>query len=303
MNVDGTLKAMAYGLYPAIHMDPIEKKPLNHFIPGSSVLSIGSVGCNLTCRMCQNWSLSRNGVDRVRCETITPGSLVRMARSMGGPCVAFTYNEPSINFEYIMDASPLLSDAGIGVVLVTNGHLERGPWREMTGRIDAANIDVKGFTDRFYTEVAGGRLDTVLENVKATFEAGVHTELTYLVVPSYNDDPEEIKRFSEWVVGEVSPDVPVHFTRFHPDHLMTDVPATPIKTLEKARAIAISSGVRYVYIGNAAGKGYNDTRCPSCGSLLVARLGYEVELLGVSDGRCRRCSAPIYGIWTWPTVR
>jgi pyruvate formate lyase activating enzyme len=295
-NIDGRLWAMAYGIYPAVHMDPIEKKPLNHFLPGTEVLSIGSVGCNLTCRMCQNWSLSRSGVDP-RSRRLLPDELLAIAGSSGSPSVAFTYNEPSINFEYIMEAAPMLRDKGIRTVLVTNGHLRMGPWKEMMGVIDAANIDIKGFSEEFYKRVAGGKLQPVLDNAKASFASGVHVEITYLVIPTENDRPDELKAFSDWVVRTLSPDLPVHFTRFHPDHQMMHLPPTPSETMEMAWRIGKEAGLTNIYIGNMTGKGSNDTVCPQCGTLLISRQGYAVKVKGVKDSSCSKCARRVYGVF------
>ena len=297
VNKDGKLYAMAYGIYPAVHMDPIEKKPLNHFMPGSNVLSIGSVGCNLTCRMCQNWSLSR-AVPDLRDRALSVSDLLAIVGSTGSSSVAFTYNEPTINHEYLTEALPILKDKGIRSVLVTNGFLNPGPWSDLAGVADAMNIDVKGFTERFYREVAGGKLAPVLENVKAAHSAGSHVELTYLVIPTENDSPGEMRSFCEWVVKEVSADVPVHFTRFHPDHEMMHLPPTPLGTLDLAKAIALESGLRYVYIGNAHGKGYNDTYCPGCGSLIISRRGYDITTRWSAAGSCPECGRSIHGVWS-----
>lgn len=294
-NVNGSLKAAGYGMYPAVHIDPIEKKPLNHFLPGSSVLSLGSVGCNLTCKMCQNWTLARASPGGS--EPISPHAVLDMALSYDSASVAFTYNEPTVNYEFLMECAPLLRRNGIKVVLVTNGHLKVGPWAELMRHTDAANIDVKAFTQRFYSEIAGGHLAPVLENASASYRSGVHIELTYLVIPDHNDDEQELARFSEWVARELSAGIPVHFNRFHPDHRMIEVPPTPVRTLEMAREIARNAGLTNTYIGNASGKGYNDTVCPSCSALLVRRQGHSVDVKGIAGGRCSGCKREIYGVW------
>jgi pyruvate formate lyase activating enzyme len=293
----GKLYALGYGIYPAIHMDPIEKKPLNHFLPGSNVLSVGSVGCNLTCRMCQNWSLSRGSPD-LRDRPIEGKDLLALVSSNGSPSVAFTYNEPTINEEFLMDTLPILQEKRIRTILVTNGYLNPDPWAEVMGNTDAANIDVKGFTERFYKDIAGGRLAPVLDNVRTAHEAGVHIELTYLVIPTENDSMEELGSFCKWVSKELSGDVPLHFTRFHPDHRLTHLPSTPISTLEMAKRIAIDMGLNYVYIGNVHGTGYNDTLCPGCGSEIIARRGYTVSFGWSRPGECPRCGHNIEGVWS-----
>ncbi len=296
-NVGGELGAIGYGIYPAVHMDPIEKKPLNHFLPGSSILSLGSVGCNLRCRHCQNWSLARASPDGLDENFLPVKDLLGMSSRDGSIGVAFTYNEPSINFEYIMEAAPALRKKGSNVVLVTNGYLEKGPWRELMEHTDGANIDVKGFTEEFYSQIAGGRLQPVLDNVRTAFEMGVHIEIAYLVIPGYNDDDEQIEGFVRFMVEKVSPDVPVHFNRFHPDHLMLDVPSTPVSTLVSIREKAREGGMNHVFIGNVAGKEFNDTICPGCGKTVIKR-GWFSATSYVKNGKCRWCGRKIYGKWT-----
>jgi len=295
-NRSGKLVAAAYGLYPAVHLDPIEKKPLNHFMPGSQILSLGSVGCNMTCLHCQNWSLSRERPEGMENYYIPPDLLVRKALSRGSIGVAFTYNEPTINFEYIMDTAPSLRKKGAKVVHVTNGHLEKGPWKELMEHTDGANIDVKGFTEEFYRKVTGGYLKPVLDNVKISFDLGVHVEIAYLVIPRYNDDPGQIDGFIGWVLDELDADVPLHFNRFHPDHRMTDVPATPRETLESIRSSALELGVHHVFIGNLGGS-YNDTVCPSCRGTVISRNPLLSNRKGLKDGKCAHCGTKIPGVW------
>ncbi|MFW3146846.1 MAG: AmmeMemoRadiSam system radical SAM enzyme [Thermoplasmatota archaeon] len=296
-NIDGTLMATAYGIYPAVHMDPIEKKPLNHFLPGSRILSVGSVGCNLKCLHCQNWSLSCETADGMEPYLIPPELLIE--RSLDGDSVgiAFTYNEPTINYEYLMDVIPELDRKGAKVVLVTNGYLSPGPWDDLMEHTHGANIDVKGFTENFYKEVAGGKLAPVLRNVKSSYEKGVHVEIAYLVIPDRNDDDGQVDDFLDWVLSDLSADVPVHFNRFHPDHRMLDVPATSRETLEGIRKKAMDRGLHHVYIGNIGGKDYNSTFCPKCGAKLISRDFFSAGMKKLKGGRCGKCSAPLYGVW------
>ncbi|MCU0799826.1 MAG: AmmeMemoRadiSam system radical SAM enzyme [Candidatus Thermoplasmatota archaeon] len=296
-NISGKLTALGYGLYPAIHLDPIEKKPLNHFLPGRSILSVGSVGCNLRCLQCQNWSLSTDGPDGNEAYHVPVEAIVKGAAERGSMGVAFTYNEPTINFEFIMDAAPGIRERGGKVVLVTNGYLEAGPWDELMEMTDAANIDVKGFTEDFYRKVTGGTLAPVLRNVEASVRKGVHVELAYLIIPGMNDDTEQLEGFCKWVRGSLGPEVPLHFTRFHPDHKLLHVPATPPGTMERARDLAMEKGIDYVYLGNIHDKEGGSTRCPNCSTVVVSRDGFSSTLKGLKDGKCPKCGTAIAGVW------
>ncbi len=295
-NRNDRLKAEAYGIYPAIHMDPIEKKPLNHFIPGSNILSLGSVGCNLSCLHCQNWSLARASVEGLDGDGLSVDELCRRSTARGSIGVAFTYNEPTINYEFIIDCAPLLRENGSKVVLVTNGYLEPEPWDLLMDHTDAANIDVKGFTEEFYRTVTGGSLAPVLRNVRSAFEKGVHIEIAYLVIPGKNDDGQ-VNDFIDFMISEISPEIPVHFNRFHPDHKMTDIPPTPRETLLSIKKRAITKGMENVFIGNLGGTKENDTICPSCGKTLVSREGFWTPKVRIKDGSCPKCKKKVYGVW------
>lgn len=297
-NVDGRLTASAYGLFPAVHLDPIEKKPLNHFLPGCPILSVGSVGCNLRCLHCQNWGLSTDVPDGNEAYLVPVEELVKGSVERGSIGVAFTYNEPTINFEFIMDAAPGIRRKGGKVVLVTNGFLEEGPWDELMDITDAANIDVKGFSEEFYRKVTGGSLAPVLRNVEAAVRKGVHVELAYLIIPGFNDDGAQLKGFCDWVVTSLGHDIPVHFTRFHPDHKLLHVPPTPDRTMEMARDLARERGTNYVYLGNVLDREGGSTRCPNCSNVVVSREGFSSVVKGIKDGKCSRCGTSIAGIWS-----
>ena len=296
-NKQGTLIAEGYGFYPAVHLDPIEKKPLNHFLPGSMILSLGSVGCNLTCKHCQNWSLARSKMTGQGNKILTIDELLPLALEKGSIGVAFTYNEPTIDFEYIMEAGKRLRKNGSKVILVTNGYLEKDPWNDLMGITDAANIDVKGFTDGFYKDITGGSLGPVLRNAETAFNRGVHIEIAYLVIPGLNDDDRQISEFLEWTQMSLSRDVPIHFNRFHPDHRMADVPPTPPETLMRIRDMAKEKGSKNIFIGNIRGIGSNDTFCHFCGKKLISRDGFWAPKVKMQDGRCRFCKSEIYGVW------
>jgi pyruvate formate lyase activating enzyme len=294
-NRDNTLYALSYEKPAAIAVDPIEKKPLFHFHPGTSVLSFGGVGCNFRCLHCQNWDISQAGLSfpylkRVPVEDI-PG-LVKKRRSKG---VAWTYNEPTIWYEYTYDASKLVKKEGMYSVYVTNGYMEEEPMKELRKYVDAMNIDVKAFTEEFYRKIVGAKLQPVLDHVVAAKELGYHVELTYLIIPGKNDNLDEIKSFSEWVANEVGVETPVHFSRFHPDYKMTNVRPTPYRTMMDAYETAKEAGLDYVYLGNMVTDKEN-TYCPKCGELLVERQGFGITKYHIKNGKCPKCGHTIHGV-------
>ncbi len=284
---DEKLTAYTYGKLSSICVDPIEKKPLYHFRPGSRTFSVGSVGCNMRCRHCQNYTISQYSTGTKRTTYVSPEKLVDMCKKDGSDIISFTYNEPTMWFEYIRDVMSL--DHDLKCVMVTNGLINEEPLREISKIVSAMNIDVKAFTDKFYMKICGAHLEDVLKSVKIAFEEGVHIELTYLMIPELNDSPEEIKKFAEWVYNELSSDVPIHFSRFHPDHDMNDVQWTAPESLIEARNIAMEAGLNYVYIGNIVSEGTGDTYCPNCKAVAVSRLGYRVEIKNMENDRCASC--------------
>ncbi len=276
-----------YGRISFMCMDPIEKKPLFHFHPKSKIFSIGSIGCNMSCRHCQNYAISQSGAGKKRTTFKSPHEIVSMCKNEGSDAIAFTYNEPIIWYEYIMDIMECSPD--LKCVLVSNGLCCEEPLRQLCKVADAFNIDIKGFDDDFYMSVCGGHLNDVLNSVKIIFEEGVHLELTYLIIPGYNDSEEEIVEFSKWVIDELSADVPVHFTRFHPDNEMDDVPWTPEDTMIKSREVAMKAGLNFVYLGNMMTDYGSDTFCPACGDDVIKRLGYLIDLNKLYGSRCVEC--------------
>ena len=283
----GKLIANTYGRISCIASDPIEKKPLYNFHPRSKIFSIGSIGCNMSCRHCQNYALSQSFSGKKRTTYKSPEEIVSMCRKDGTDLFAFTYNESGIWYEYIMDIVSYAPD--MTYVMVTNGLLNEAPLKDLCSVVDAFNVDIKGFNEDFYTNICGAHLDDVLRSLKIIYESGAHLELTYLVIPEYNDDFDEIAELSEWIRDNLSCDVPLHFTRFHPDNEMLDVPWTSIDTLVKAREIALGAGLNYVYIGNVMTEEGSDTICPGCGSTAIERTGYLVEINGLDDNRCSNC--------------
>ncbi len=281
------LEANTYGRVSSIGYDPVEKKPLYHFHPREKTFSVGSVGCNMRCRHCQNYAISQSYSGKKRSTYKSAESIVEMCRSEGMKLMAFTYNEPTTWMEYILDVRKCAPE--LKIILVTNGLVNEQPLEDLIAAADAFNIDVKGFTEEFYSNICGAHLSDVLRTVKRVFESGRHLELTYLVIPGHNDSEKEIEQFCSWILENLSADVPVHFTRFHPDNEMTDVPWTPESTLERARNSAMKMGLRYVYIGNLMTENGSDTFCPYCGNTVVSRLGYLVDTDGLDGTRCAKC--------------
>jgi pyruvate formate lyase activating enzyme len=288
-NIGGKLYSLIYGRVSAVHVDPMEKKPLFHFMPGQPILSLGSVGCNLRCLHCQNYGISQASVKDHDLSQLTPEEVSNLALESSCHAVAFTYNEPTIWHEFTFDACKAAKEHDLSTVYVTNGFMEEAPLREIAPFLDAMNIDVKGFKEGFYHEVCKARLEPVLRTSKLAHELGLHIELTYLVIPKKNDSEEEMREFCKWVSSALSPNVPVHFTRFHPDYMMNDVPATPLKTMRLAHRIATEEGLMFPYLGNIGGEEGENTYCPKCKALIIRRQGFEVDILALREGKCTEC--------------
>ena len=286
-----------YGRSSGFCVDPIEKKPLNHFLPGSAVLSFGTAGCNLACKFCQNWDISKSrDMDRLM-DRATPEAIAQAAKECGARSVAFTYNDPVIFAEYAMDAADACREQGILTVAVTAGYISPEPRREFYAKMDAANVDLKGFTDEFYVKLTGAKLAPVLDTlVYLEHETDVWTEITTLLIPGKNDSDAELREMSKWIFRELGPDVPLHFTAFHPDFKMTDLPPTPAATLARARRIAIDEGLHYVYTGNVHDAEGGTTFCHGCGHALVERDWHRIVSYRVKpDGTCPDCGTAIPG--------
>ena len=290
----GKLRSLIYGLASSIHPDPIEKKPLFHFLPGTTSISFGSIGCNLFCRHCQNFSISRARFGEFDLSPITPEDVVRYAASTHSKSVSWTYNEPTIWHEFTTAASKAAHAAGYKTVYVTNGYIQEAPLRQLKGIIDAMNIDVKGFTDKFYTSTCGGKLQPVLSSCEVAVELGMHLELTYLVIPGYNDSKDEMSGFAKWVANSLGLQIPVHFSAFHPDYKLVDVPPTPERTLSTAYDIARDAGLQFVYLGNIFAGDRDDTVCPKCGTKVIEREGFSVRRTHLKGDRCAKCGAELY---------
>jgi pyruvate formate lyase activating enzyme len=302
---DDAIVLDTYGRSSGFCVDPVEKKPLNHVLPGSSVLSFGTAGCNLACRYCQNWDISKSREVDTLADAASPDDIAAAASRLGCRGVAFTYNDPVVFYEYAIDVAEACHRRGLLAIAVTAGYVMPGPREELFAPIDAANVDLKAFDENFYHRVCGGHLQPVLDTIEyLVHETDVWVELTTLVVPGYNDSDAELDRMSRWVVEHVGPDVPMHFTAFHPDFRMLDIPRTPPHVLQRARHIARENGVRYAYTGNVHDTSGSSTECASCGAVLVERDWYQLGAYGLTDdGHCRRCGARLPGIFDGPAGR
>ena len=294
-----------YGRSSGFCVDPIEKKPLNHFLPGSAVLSFGTAGCNLACRFCQNWDISKSKEMDTLADQASPEALAQAALATGCSSVAFTYNDPVIFMEYAMDVADACREVGVKTVAVTAGYICDEPRRELFAHLDAANVDLKAFTEDFYKRVCVGHLDPVLDTLRyLRHETDVWFEITTLLIPGHNDSAEELDRMTSWVVDDLGPDVPLHFTAFHPDFKMLDVAPTPPATLTMAREIALANGVRHVYTGNVHDPAGSSTYCDGCGTRVIERDWYRLGEYGLDDeGRCLRCATPCPGRFSGPPLK
>jgi len=285
-NKNSVLYALTYGKLTALNADPIEKKPFFNFWPGSYAFSISSVGCSFTCPWCQNWSISQAKPEEVSMEEVPPESIVKFAKSYGCKSIAYTYNEPIIWFEYVLDTSIIAKREGLLNVLVTNGYVTEEAIDEFSPYIDAANVDIKAFNPEFYQKYCKAKMDDVLTATEKMVEKGWHVETTYLIIPNLNDNLEEIRRMVRWVRDKLGADTPIHFSRFFPMYKMTKLPPTPLNLIIKAREIALEEGLHYVYTGNVAGHEGENTYCPACGKLLVRRIGFEVLEWNLKEDMC-----------------
>ena len=295
--LDGEVKLVSYGRSSGFCVDPIEKKPLNHFYPGSSVLSFGTAGCNLACKFCQNWDMSKSREMDTLADRALPEDLARAARELDCRSVAFTYNDPVIFLEYALDVAAACRASGIETVAVTAGYIDPRPRAEFFGAMDAANVDLKAFTERFYHKVCGGHLQPILETLQyIRHETDTWLELTTLLIPGENDSEAELDAMTAWVVEHLGPDVPMHFTAFHPDWKMREHAATPAATLAMARRVAMANGVRYAYTGNVHDLAGASTFCPGCGELLIERDWYRLGKWSLdARGCCANCGWQLPG--------
>jgi pyruvate formate lyase activating enzyme len=297
-NVGGELRSLVYGRPLAVHLDPIEKKPFYHFLPGSTAYSFGTSGCPLRCTFCQNWQLSQSSPGDYDVAYQAPDQIVGEAARRAAPVIAFTYNEPTVFIEYALDIAAAARRRHLRSVMVSCGFMNERPLADLCGALDAIKIDLKGFSDDFYRTVSSAALAPVLRSIKQIRAAGTHLEIVNLVVPTLNDADRLMRGLVDWVMGELGPDVPLHFTRFHPDYQLLNLPPTPIATLERARAMALDRGLRYVYVGNVPGHPGNHTYCPGCKAAVIRRQDFFVVESNLKNGRCNACGRSIAGVWT-----
>ena len=297
MNKDGTLYSLVYGKPCAVHVDPIEKKPFFHFLPGTTAFSIATAGCVLSCKFCQNWQISQAKPEDTDTYDLPPEKVVSNAVAYKCRSVTYTYTEPTVFYEYMYDTAVIAKKQGIKNTMHSCGYINEKPLRTLSKYMDAADIDLKGFTEDFYSRICSGSLRPVLNSLVILKEEGVWLEITNLVIPTLNDDLKIIREMSRWIVKNLGADVPIHFSRFFPHYKLTNLPPTPIETLEGARKTAMDAGLKFVYIGNILHEGEN-TFCPKCKKVLIERMGYFVKQNHVSNGKCKFCNTSIPGVWS-----
>ncbi|KPL02332.1 MAG: hypothetical protein AMK75_02950 [Planctomycetes bacterium SM23_65] len=297
-NRGGVYHTLVYDRICSFNIDPIEKKPFYHYLPGTGAVSVATAGCNFSCKFCQNWSISQARPEKVRHQRLTTRQLVDTAVQRRVPTIAYTYNEPVIFYEYMHDTAKLGRTRNVGSVMVSNGFICEKPMRELVKHLTGVKVDLKAFTEKFYRETCGGALQPVLDNLKVVHSTGIHLEIVVLLIPTLNDGAEEIKKMCGWIVKNLGPDVPVHFSRFHPTYQMKNLPRTPVQTVATAREIATGEGVHYAYVGNVAFHPYGHTYCPNCKTRLIERTGYRIGENLVKDGKCPKCQTKIPGVWS-----
>ena len=299
-NKDGTLYSLVYGKAIASSQDPIEKKPLFHYLPGTSSYSIATVGCNLRCMHCQNWDISQSSKEggEIAGRNLPPEKVVEGALASGCASIAYTYTEPTVFMEYAVDCMKLARKEGLGGVFVSNGYTTIESYEEAEALPDAANIDLKAFTEKFYKEVCGAKLEPVLETLKYLVKKNVWIEVTTLIIPGYNDSKEELGQIASFIAGELGDFVPWHVSRFHPDFKLMDAPTTPVEKLREAVELGREAGLKFIYSGNIPHEESENTRCPKCGEVLIERLGYSIQKNNLREGACPKCVAPVDGVWS-----
>jgi pyruvate formate lyase activating enzyme len=297
INKDGALYSLVYGKPCAVAVDPIEKKPFYHFLPATKAFSIATAGCVLGCKFCQNWQISQANPEDVDTHDLPPADVVRQAAFYNCRSITYTYTEPTVFYEYMLDTALIARQFGIRNTMHSCGYINEKPLRRLAKLLDAADVDLKAFTEDFYSRICGGRLKPVLDALVVLRQEKVWLEITNLVIPTLNDDPKKIREMCSWIVKELGPDVPVHFSRFFPHYKLKDLPPTPPETLTDARKIAMDAGARYAYIGNMRTEAEN-TYCHQCRKLVIERIGYFVKQVNMTNGKCRFCGTAMPGVWS-----
>jgi len=296
-NRGGIYYTLVHSRVCAAHIDPIEKKPLFHYLPGTLAFSLATAGCNVNCKFCQNWDISQVRPEQVPADYAPPKLVAELAKQHDCPTIAYTYSEPVIFSEYLMDAADAGHEAGVRSVVVSNGYMQEEALKAAYGKMDAVKIDLKAFTESYYKDVVVGELKPVLDSLVTLRKMNKWTEIVYLVVPAMNDSDTEFRGLARWIKTNLGVDVPVHFTQFHPQYLLKNLPITPVPTLERAKAIADAEGLHYVYVGNVPGHPAQNTYCPRCRRMLVERVGFTASQMLIRKGSCPFCGQPIPGIW------
>ncbi len=297
INIKGELRSLVYGRPISIHIDPIEKKPFYHFLPGAAAYSLATSGCPLQCKFCQNWEISQASPEDYKVPYTAPAQISRAASDSKATVIAFTYNEPTVFTEYLTDIAREAKKQKLRSVLISCGFMNEAPLAEMCEVLDAIKIDLKGYSDQFYRSVCGAELRPVLKSIKKIAKSRIHLEIVNLVVPTLNDSDKMLLELINWILGEVGPDVPIHFTRFHPDYQLLSLPPTPVATLERARDTALNRGLHYPYVGNVPGHPGNHTYCPNCKKIVVERQNFFILEMNVKGGHCKFCNHKIAGVW------
>ncbi|HXY01435.1 MAG TPA: AmmeMemoRadiSam system radical SAM enzyme [Candidatus Limnocylindrales bacterium] len=296
-NRGGSYYSLVHSRVCAAHIDPIEKKPLFHFFPGTVAFSIATAGCNVNCKMCQNWDISQSRPEQVRSAYVPPKDLATLAQQNRCPSIAYTYSEPVVFYEYMRDAADAAHALGIKSVVISGGFIQQDPLKKLCPGVDAIKIDLKAFSEKYYKEIVNGELKPVLDALVTIRKLGVWNEIVYLVIPTLNDSDTEFRALAQWVKTNLGSDVPVHFSRFHPEYLLKNLPPTPLETLERAKSIADAEGLHYVYLGNIPGHPAESTYCPKCKRVVIERIGFTVREIHLRKGECEYCQQIIPGVW------
>jgi pyruvate formate lyase activating enzyme len=297
-NQGGDYKTLVYGALCSMNIDPIEKKPLFHYLPGTTALSVATAGCNMECKFCQNWNISQYRPEQVDSIVLPPENLARAAATRRVQTIAYTYSEPVVFSEYVHDTAAAGRRQGVGSAMISNGFIREPALRQLCRYLTAIKVDLKAFTEKFYVEQCAGRLAPVLATLDVLKDIGIHTELVVLIIPTLNDSPGEIASMAKWIVAHMGPDVPLHFSRFHPIYRIKNLPPTPVETLTTARKVAMDAGLRYVYVGNVPMHEGESTYCPSCKKVVIRRVGYKIDASGLRSGACAACGQKIAGVWS-----
>ncbi len=297
ININGKLYTLAYGNPCAVNIDPIEKKPLYHFFPGSEAFSLATAGCNFSCLNCQNYQISQVGPQKISHTDMMPEQVVENCQKSQCASIAYTYTEPTVFYEYMYETAKLARQVGIYNVMISNGYINPGPLKKILPYLDAANIDIKSFDNEIYKTLNGGKLQPVLNTLKILKDNGIWLEITNLIVPTFTNDLNTIKKMCDWLIENGFSEYPLHFSRFFPTYKLNHLQPTPLDVLKKAYEIAINSGIKYVYLGNISEEGYDDTKCSLCKKMLIERKGYRIIQNNIEKGKCKFCQHPIHGKW------